>query len=272
MVDGFRIGILQFAASVSKRDNLDKVRGMLSSSRVDADIIVLPEYSMADITGLRPEDVYKISEGLDGGWVESFMELSREYGSHILCTMFEDTGRPPKVYNTALIIKDDRILGVYRKIHLYDAYGFRESRYMDPGDRPMDIVDIGLKTGVAICFDIRFPELFRYYSLKGADMVIIPAGWMRGPMKEEALRTLGSARSHENTIFTVIAVQYSEIYTGRSMVIDPYGNIMYDAGIGEKYVEVEVDPGTILDARSRLPILKLINMDLYRLLLDLKGQ
>jgi predicted amidohydrolase len=267
MTNRFRVGILQFSGEKDKDENLRRIKEILQKSKVDSDILVIPEYSMADITGMAPETVYRISEDIDGPWINEFKRLSRTYNTCIVANLFERSPSKPKVYNTVVFIRDGEIIGKYRKIHLFDAYGYRESDYMLSGDSPMEPIEIsGLNVAAAICFDIRFPELFRYYALKDVDMIVLPAAWYRGPMKEETLRTLAAARSHENNIYMVLAVQYNENFIGRSMVVDPYGNVMYDAGIGEKYVEIDIDPGLLDEARRKIPILKLLNKNLYSIL------
>ncbi|MCC6032873.1 MAG: nitrilase, partial [Desulfurococcaceae archaeon] len=129
-------------------------------------------------------------------------------------------------------------------------------------------VDIGkAKIAVAICFDIRFPELFRIYSLNGAELVVIPSAWFKGPLKEETLSFLARARAHENTIYVAVAVQYGDEYTGRSLVVDPWGTQILDLGVGEKYYELDVDIDLVSEVRKKLPVLQLRRTDLYRLYL-----
>ncbi len=264
MVREFTIGLLQFGSTLDKNKNLEKISSMLK--RVNADVIVLPEYSMFPISKLTPDEVFNLAESVDGPYVTELAKLAREHSTYVLATYFEKAERP-KVFNSAsLITPSGNVLITYRKIHLFNAYGYRESDYMIPGAKPSDVVQVkNVNLAVAICFDIRFPELFRTYALRGAELVLIPSAWYRGPLKEETLAFLARARAHENTIYVALAVQYSSEFTGRSMVVDPLGTVLLDLGVGEKYVEFTIDVDYIHEVRKALPLLNLRRPELYRI-------
>lgn len=258
-----RIGILQFGSSVSKDENIGKLSKLLK--KVSADIVVLPEYAAFNIARLRPEEAYAMADGLEGDFIKFFSRLAREYSAYFVTTTFEKSPQPPKVYNTAVMINPrGDVVAIYRKTHLFDAYGYRESDYIMHGDSPSPVVDIGkAKVAMAICFDIRFPELFRIYSTRGAELVVISSAWFKGPLKEETLSFLARARAHENTVYIGLSAQYGEDYTGRSALIDPWGTQVLDLGVGEKYVEAEVDIDFVNEVRQRLPVLQLRRPALY---------
>ncbi len=258
-----RLGILQFSSLASKNETLNKLSKLLKD--VTADIVVLPEYAAFNIARLKPEEAYAMADGLEGEFIKFFSNLAREFSSHFVVTTFERSPEPPKVYNTAVVVRPDgEIASTYRKTHLFDAYGYRESDYMVPGGEVSPIVDIGkARIAVAICFDIRFPELFRIYSLNGAELVVVPSAWFKGPLKEETLSFLARARAHENTVYVAVAVQYGDEYTGRSLVADPWGTQILDLGIGEKYCETDVDVEQVYEVRRKLPVLQLRRADLY---------
>ena len=257
------IGLVQLSSVCNKRKNLNKLGKLIKEC--NAELIVTPEYFMANIKGLTPHQVYEISEPLNGPFVSELSKLAIEHSVYILATLFEKSNKPPRVYNTAVFInpKGD-IECTYRKIHLFDAYGYRESDYMIHGDKPSPIVNVkSANIAIAICFDIRFPELYRYYALKGADIVVNPSAWYRGPFKEETLRFLAQARAHENTFYMVIVNQCGLDFTGRSMIVNPYGIVEVDLGAEERYLEYQLDLNLINRVREVLPILKLRRSKIY---------
>jgi len=256
-----RLGILQFGSTRDKGKNVEKLRSL--TSRCEADLIIMPEYAMAPITGLSPRELREVAEPVDGSFIQGIEGIAKECSSYIVVGMLElaDAG----VYNTAVLISPKGgVIARYRKVHLFDAYGYRESEYFLAGNSPSPVVDIGkAKVAMAICFDIRFPELFRGYALSGAEIVAVPMGWYRGPLKEETLLFLARARAHENTLYLGVSSQYSPEFVGRSMVVDPLGVVIADLGIGEKYLEVSIDIDLVYRARKILPVLKLRRADVY---------
>ncbi|MEB3861568.1 MAG: carbon-nitrogen hydrolase family protein [Desulfurococcales archaeon] len=260
-----RIGILQARASKTKDEAKRRVEQVLAKSRVEADVIVMPEYLMTDPTGLPPSELSKIAEPVGGTWTRWLERLSDEYGSCIIASMFEEG--PGKPYNTIVLAQPGRgVVYTYRKTHLFDALGYSESSILSPGSEPPRTINAcGLRLGAVVCFELRFPELFRMLALEGADLVAVPAGWYRGDGKEEALRFLAQARAHENTMYIAVASLYGANFTGRSMLVDPMGIVVLDLGHGERYAEADLDPGALEEARSRLPVLRLRRPGLYRL-------
>ncbi|NPA23579.1 MAG: carbon-nitrogen hydrolase family protein [Crenarchaeota archaeon] len=254
-----RVGIVQLGSTGSKEENVNKFLNILEKGLDRADIVVVPEYFMFFSREMlsNSEIVYENSETLEGSFVRSMCGICREFSINLIFTMFERLGG--SVYNSAVLMsKDGSILLVYRKIHLFDAYGFSESRMFCPGIIPSKVVDIcGVKVSIAICFDIRFPELFRVYALSGSEVTFVPAAWFRGDYKEEILRVLAQARAHENGMYIIVCDQYSDMFVGRSMVIEPSGTVAVDLGHGERYVEYEVDRCLVRDVRERVPVLRL---------------
>ena len=260
------VGVLQLSSSTSKEEAVKKIRRLIGErGRVNADLIVMPEYSMVDPTDLEPWRLYEVAEDINGAWVNELSRLSRVHDSCIVGTMFERSGRPPKVFNTAFVVSpEDGVISVYRKTHLFDAYGFRESDKMLAGsDPPRPVKACGAVIGLAICFELRFPELFRLLALGGAEVVVVPSGWYAGHLKEEALRVLSASRAHENGLYVVVPVLYGDRFTGRSMIVNPFGVVELDLGVGEKYVEHTIDLDMVERAREQLPVLRLRRPELY---------
>jgi len=254
-----RVALVQFEPGRSKVESLRVIRGLVEGYEDKLDLIIFPEYSMLDPTGLDAGFIYGEAEDLGGGWVGFFRDLASTRNSCVVATLFERSREPPKVYNTVVVIdRGGDIVGVYRKTHLFDILGYRESSFIASGGSLFKPVDVcGLRLGVAVCFELRYPEVFRVQALRGAEAVVVPAGWYRGPLKEETLRVLAQARSHENVIYTIVAALYGSNFTGRSMVVDPYGVVVVDGGVGEKVVEAVIDTSLVYKAREKMPLLKL---------------
>ena len=166
-----------------------------------ADLIIFPEMFMA-----LPEQgpsLDKVAEPLEGPFVNSLAGLASKYGLHIVSGFWESEPGDHRVHNSAVILTPEgKILHNYRKIHLFDALSIRESDRMIPGDNLPPIFTInGVRIGVAICYDLRFPELFRNLALQGAQLIAVPSAWYAGPLKEEHWLTLLKARAIENTIY-----------------------------------------------------------------------
>jgi len=262
---GFNVGILQFGATKDKEVNVRKISNLLKIK--EADIVVFPEYSLFDITGLKPEEVYTLAEDLNGSYIGFLKKLASEYNTYILGTLVEKSDKPPKTYNTTVLISpNNELVYAYRKTHLFDAYVYRESEVLLPGNELSKVINVGsAKIGISVCFELRFPEVIRTLALEGVEVVFIPAAWYSGPLKEETLLTLARARAIENTVYIVVVAQYSQHFSGRSSVIDPLGVVVTDLGIGEKYREVTIDLDVIDDVRKLVPTLRLRRPELYRI-------
>lgn len=252
-------GIVQAYFTGSPEENLAKAYSIIRQRFREADIVILPEYSMVNPFIVKdPIKVYELSEAISSSRYLTYLEkLASELRATIVAHFIERTNVPPLTKSTTVLISANRIIPVYSKIHLFDAYGYRESSYFIAGNSPGYIVDLkGFRIGFAICYDIRFPELFRLYAIKGVDVVIVQAGWVRGPLKEEILDILASARAHENTMYIVLANQTGDMFTGRSGVFNPWGYRELDIGFEEKYTEYTVHIEEIEKARSILPVVR----------------
>ena len=259
------IGLAQVKGCRTKEHSLKKAVKTAEKMR-DADIIVYPEYLMFDPTGV-PGRLYLFSaETLDGPWVHTFSKMAREKSVYILTTMFEKIMDNRRVYNTAVLINDvGEVIGAYRKTHLFDAYDYRESRVIKQGNELSGIYDVrGIKIGLAMCFELRFPEVFRASALRGAEAILVPMAWYKGHLKEEMLKTMIQARAHENTVYIATSSLVGENFVGRSMIAHPYGHVLIDAGPWENYVEQKISTEEIMEVRKALPLLQLRRRELYK--------
>ncbi|AFA38131.1 putative amidohydrolase [Pyrobaculum oguniense TE7] len=253
----FKLGIVQKSPG-----SLSKVAEL--AGRAEADLVLLPEYSLFDPTGLRAEEVWERATTLED-FVSGLAKIAAEAGGYA-AGAFLERGPKPKVYNTTLLVDPGgRVVATYRKTHLFDAYGYKESDVVEPGGELSPIVEIrGLKVGFAVCFELRFPEVFRELALGGAQLAAVPAAWYAGPLKEETLHLLTRARAVENGMYVAVAALWGQRFTGRSVVVNPFGVVEADLGAGEKFRVVEIDPSLVEEARRTVPALHLRRPELYK--------
>jgi predicted amidohydrolase len=252
-----KVAIAQLTTSPDKTSNLEKAKKSIAKAKgLGADFVVLPELYMAlaiPSSGVLPVDV---AESLDGPFVTGLAEAARENDIYVVCGIFESKADDnQRAYNTTVFIdRAGQILQSYRKTHLYDAFNFKESDTIVPGDNQYKVVETEFgKIGLMVCYEIRFPEIARQLALQEADMLFIPAGWVAGAMKEDHWETLLRARAIENTVFVCASNQAGNIFSGRSMIVDPMGVITASGGEEEVLIISEIDLQRIHRVREKLP-------------------
>jgi predicted amidohydrolase len=257
-----RVALLQFAAGLDKADNLEQLgRLARDAARTGPDLVICPEAVLSDF-GPPEHSLASIAEPVDGPFANAIGRLARELRTTIVVGMFEPhESESKRAYNTLVALgPDGGLLASYRKVHLYDAFGFRESDKLaagDPGAKPA-VFDLGgFRVGLLTCYDLRFPEVGRVLADAGADVLAVPAAWVRGPLKEEHWSTLLRARAIENTCYVAAAAQCAPTYCGRSELIDPFGTTV--AGLGEQvgFCTGDVRPERISEVRKVNPALTL---------------
>lgn len=220
------VAVAQFAPGQDAAANLATIRALSSTAAArGAHLVVFPEYSSYFETpmsaGMRAN-----AEPLDGPFVSALSEIARECGLYLVVGMLEDVGDPERFSNTVVAIDAaGAVVAQYRKQHLYDAFGQRESDWVVPGTIEMpEIFDVGgFRVGMQTCYDIRFPELSRRLVNAGAELLLVPAEWVRGPLKEHHWRTLATARALENTVYLAAADHAPPVGVGNSLIVDPMG-------------------------------------------------
>ena len=262
-----KIAVVQFKASTDKNKNLPKIIGYIEeASKKNADLVAFPEYMMFYTpTTQTPSEVANEAETINGKFVSSIVRAAKQNSIIVVGTMYEKSSKKNRVYDTSFVVsKTGKIIGKYRKIHLYDALGFKESDKMVAGKtipRPTK-TSLG-KLGMMICYDLRFPELSRTLASSGTEILLAPSAWVNGPMKEEHWITLNKSRAIENGCYVIAPDHLGHVYSGRSLVIDPYGKILLDmkkrTGIG--YVNIALS--LVREIRKKLPLLKNRRTDLY---------
>lgn len=224
-----------------------------------ADLLVLPEYASAyDPRGVGPQH----AEPLDGPFVTALRRRAASDGIAVIAgvTLPADDGADTARASNALVVVDDggRLAGVYRKVHLYDAFGTRESDRLEPGPagaQPVTLRIGGLTFGVLTCYDLRFPESARRVVDAGADVLVYPAAWMAGPLKVDHWHTLLRARAIENTAIVLGVGMAGKSVVGRSLLVGPDGVVGLEMGDGPELRTVDLDPAGVARAREANPAL-----------------
>jgi deaminated glutathione amidase len=257
-------------SSEDKQENLKKSIDFIDEAAdKNAHLVCFPEFQMAfSPSGQSPSRLAAIAETVKGNFVLTLAAAAKKNRIGVVLTIYEKSSKPPRVYDTAVIISQSgAIASVYRKLHLYDALGFKESTKLMPGKSIAKPAKTSAGSiGVLICYDLRFPELSRLLTIKGADALIAPSAWVAGEMKEEHWLTMIKARAIENGSYVIAPDQVGNIYCGKSMAVDPFGVVLLDMGQQEEGMEtVDIDKARIQQVRRSLPLLKNRRSDVYRL-------
>ncbi len=219
------VAVAQFAPGADRTANLATIRELATTAAArGATLVVAPEYSSYFTAEMGP-DWLAAAEPLDGEFVTGLATIARELGIHVAAGMLQRTTED-RFSNTVVAVGPaGDVVASYRKIHLYDAFGQRESDWVVPGPitAPETFDWEGFTVGIQTCYDLRFPEVTRRLVDAGADLVVVPSEWVRGPLKEHHWRILVTARALENTIYVAAADHAPPIGAGNSMVVDPMG-------------------------------------------------
>ncbi|WP_148573424.1 carbon-nitrogen hydrolase family protein [Nocardioides caldifontis] len=247
------VALVQVAASRDPGENRERLAAL---DVPDAGLVVLPEVFQRDL-GKPGDDLAGDAEPLDGPFVDALTAKARAHGGTWIAGMVERSEDPTRPYNTLVVVDPDGLRASYRKIHLYDSFGFKESDRLVAGPRTPTVVDAaGLRVGLMTCYDLRFPELARELSRVGVDLLAVPAAWVAGPRKVAHWRTLTVARAVENVAYVAAVGQPAPRYTGHSMLVDPRGDVVVEAGDGDAEVVVgEVSTALLAEAREENPSL-----------------
>ncbi len=223
-------------------------------------MIVFPElWSTGYVLAEAKEHASELSKG-------TFAQLSNFATQHKICivgSILEKRGI--EVANSApFFAPNGRMMGIYRKIHLFRL--MEEDKYLQPGASPLTLDLPWGVTSFAICYDLRFPELFRKYALEdGAKMIVIPAEWPL--VRIEHWRALLIARAIENQCYIIGVNAAGEtagtVFGGHSMVVDPWGKIVVEAGEDPQLITVDIEMDTIDEVRSRIPVFDDVRHDVY---------
>lgn len=251
-------------------ENLESARKAVAEAmeRYQPDLMLFPECFMSHFPlGTDRAVCLGTAQSLSGPFVTGMRSLAKENGIWIVFGMNEKVGDPEddRNYNCTVVV-DSRgeIVGTYRKTHLYDAFGYKESDDNKPGDQFFEPIDTPFgKIGLFVCYEVRFPEVARYQRAKGADIILMPTAWVPGPLKSPQFRTLITARAIENTVYMVACDQVGVNSMGESVVVDPMGVVVASAGEVPALICAEIDTDRVEEVRKKLPAYKDRRPELY---------
>ena len=254
---------VQMTASSSKAENLAKAETFVRlAAERGAALVVLPEvFSWRGRHRKEPEQV----ESIPGPTTRRLQELATRHAIHLLAGSFLEKSDESRAYNTSLLFSPDGdILACYRKIHLFDVdipgqVSIQESDSMKPGEEVVTATTQLGTVGLSICYDLRFPELYRGLTHRGAQIVFVPSAFTfpTGAAHWEALLR---ARAIENQVYIVAPNQigknvYGFADYGNSMIIDPWAKILARAPDKECVISAEIDLDYLEKVRRELPCL-----------------
>lgn len=250
------IALGQFCVVKNWQENLHTAISLMQQAdRNGADLLVLPESIIARDNS-DPRWSYEQAQSLDGEFVTNLLSASKSLAITTICSVLVPAPQTTGVYNTLIAIKHGKIIAKYNKLHLYDAFNHQESKFVIPGNTIPQLIEIySVKIGLMICYDLRFPELARRLALDGADVIVIPAAWVKGSLKESHWELLNRARALENTTYIVAVGECGSSNIGNSMVVDPLGVVIASAAETPLLFYAKLDPERIRHARSILPVL-----------------
>ena len=254
-----RIALAQLQAGTDPAVNLERVEeSTRRAAEAGASMVLFPEATMCRF-GV-PLDA--VAQPLDGPWADGVRAIAARSGVVVVAGMFcpSDDGR---VTNTLLATGPD-VDAHYHKIHLYDAFGFTESRTVAPGFDPVVITVDGVRVGLTLCYDVRFPELFLELAERGAQVVTVHASWGSGPRKLEQWTLLAQARAIDTTSFVAAVDQpypgdelaaIGPTGVGGSLVASPTGEVLVQAGADPQLVVTDIDLAAVDAARKSIAVL-----------------
>lgn len=272
MRDLFKLAVCQMNVVDNKRKNISRAVEMISSAAgKGADFAVLPEMFNCPYNNSKfPEYAEEIT---CGETVHALAEISNKLGIYVIAGSIPEIAGG-KIYNTSLTFgRDGKIIGKHRKMHLFDIdvegkIRFKESDVLTAGNEITVVETEFCKVGVAICYDIRFPELFRLMALKGVKLIILPGAFnmVTGPAHWEPLIRI---RAIDNQVYLAAASPARDensnyVAYGNSMVVEPWGGIVGKAAECEEIIYADIDLNRVEKVRNELPLLKHRRTDVYK--------
>lgn len=253
-----KLGLVQYSPEwENKSTNQKKIETLIKSLNMNPDFLIFPEMTLTGFTmNVELGENFDISKSET---LQYFSNLSKNYSINSIAGFIERDGE--KFFNTLFVIdRKGNVRAKYRKIHLFSFAG--EEKHFSNGEKP-EIVEIeNLKVGLSICYDLRFPELFRFYAKEKVNLIVNIANWPDSRI-DHYIHLL-KARAIENQCFVagVNRVGYGkkDYYDGRSSVFDPLGNELISVKDEEKIIIAEIDLAKIDDVRRKFPFLNDIRL------------
>jgi predicted amidohydrolase len=263
MADRLRVACIQINSSPSKAENLERMEPLVArAAATGADLVLLPE----KWNGLGSHEILRdVAEPLDGGeTVDAMSHWARTHGITLVGgSIAERREGREKLSNTCVVFDPEgEIDAVYRKIHMFDVevggVVYRESEGEEPGDGPVSCEVEGWRLGLTVCYDLRFPELYRILAVEGAELVTVPAAFTLFTGKDH-WELLLRARAVENQCYVVAANQWGVVEGkasyGRSSIVDPWGVVLAQAPDGDGVISAELERAHMERIRRSVPSL-----------------
>lgn len=270
-----KVAVAQFTVKREPEQNLTIIDNYARAAAAGgARLLVMPEGLIArdgDDDGFAAAH----AQPLNGPFAKGLKRISAEQGVTLMGTIHVAAPRGPasatpetpfeltttsdnRVSNAFLVVREGDIIADYRKLHLYDAFAAKESDVVSPGTQLPPIVDIdGWKIGVMTCYDVRFPEVARSLAVRGADVIVVSAAWVRGDCKKRHWKLLTAARAVENTCYVLACSEVSKRNIGCSRIIDPMGETVAEADDTQSgLINAVLDRNRLERVREALPVLK----------------
>src|SRR5213083_301851 len=273
MPERIRVACVQMTSRQDKAANLERAESLVArAASTGADVVVLPE--KWNLIG-SADDYRAAAEPLEGGEsVEAMSRWAKTLGVTLVGgSITERREGREKLSNTSCVFDPHgELVAVYRKIHLFDVevggHVYRESEAEEPGEEPVVVRGEGWPIGLTVCYDVRFPELYRILALEGAELVTVPAHFTLYTGKDH-WHVLMRARAIENQNYVAAAAQIGEtmpgkLSYGRSLIVDPWGTVVAQAPDEETVISAELDRERLLQVRRNLPSLANRQADAYR--------
>ena len=273
MPDRIRVACVQMTSRQDKAANLERAESLVAgAASTGADVVVLPE--KWNLIG-SADDYRAAAEPLAGGpSVEAMSRWARTLGITLVGgSITERRDGHERLSNTSCVFDPEgALVAAYRKIHLFDVevggQVYRESETEEPGTEPVVAPVEDWKVGLTVCYDVRFPELYRILALEGAELATVPAHFTT-PTGKDHWHVLLRARAIENQYYVAAAGQVGETLRGRpaygrSLIVDPWGIVLAQAPDEETVIVAEIDRARLREIRAKLPSLANRQADAYR--------
>ena len=246
----------QFAVTAEWRSNARTcIALMAQAAKQGAALLVLPEALLAR-SDSDPGLSVASAQPLDGGFLRQLLAESRKNAMTTVLTIHVPSTEGRAV-NTLVVLRAGHIIARYAKLHLYDAFSTLESSRVDAGSAIPPLIEVaGMRVGLMTCYDLRFPELALSLALQGAEMLVLPAAWVRGPLKEQHWATLLAARALDTTCYLVAAGECGNKNIGQSRIVDPQGVTVAAAAQAPQLICAEVTATRLRETRETLPVLR----------------
>jgi predicted amidohydrolase len=269
MAEKLRVAAVQMSSQDDLRANLARAADLVArAADAGAELVLLPE----NFAYFGPEEGKRaLAETVDdraqGPILAAVAEAARRGRVHVIAGgMPERAADPARPYNACVVVSPEgKVLTTYRKVHLFDVevgdgHRYCESASTTPGDAPVTVTVAGFSVGLSVCYDLRFPELYRKLAAAGADVLVVPAAFTLATGKDH-WHVLLRARAIESQAYVVAAAQWGTHPRGRrtygkSLIADPWGDVLAQCAEGEGITLADVERAYIERVRANLPALR----------------